>query len=109
MTAAAQLRQDMAEGIETARRRLPADPVKRARMVAERIAGITGGQSEVVTCWMCLADRDPGDVRPDGFLFACIDQDICAERAAVNEDDEAELDEEFEFEAARGRGDCGEI
>ena len=96
-------RQDFAGGTELARRSLPEDPQQRAEMTAARVTAITGCQHQVVTCWRCLSDVDISDAWPAGREFECTNEQKCTERAAGRDD------EEFAYEAARGRGDNGGI
>ena len=95
--------QVFAGGIELARRSLPEDPQQRAVMTAQRIAAITGCQHAEVVCWRCHAVVDIRDAWPAGREFECTNEQACTERAAGRDD------EEFAYEAARGRGDCGGI
>ena len=80
---AAALRQDMADRIAELRT-IPADPVERARLLAERITAITGCQCGEVTCWMCGTVRPVADARSAGAHFACNPgyEDDCNEKAA---------------------------
>ena len=98
-----QRRQDFAGGIELARRSPPEDPQQRAVMTAQRIAAITGCQHTEVVCWCCHAVVDISDAWPSGREFECTNEQKCNERAAGRDD------EEFAYEAARGRGDNGGI
>ena len=102
---AAKLREDMAARIAELRA-IPADPEKRARLLDERIKGITGCQDEQAACWMCGAVRSLADMRrAGGGEYACAEahEQGCVVQAAEYDD------EEFAYEAARGRGDCGGI
>lgn len=70
-----------------ARRRIPEDPAVRARLIARRLAEITGPQHVIVTCAWCgtdWAEENYGagyTAGPDG-LAACANRDACDTRAA---------------------------
>ena len=107
MTAAAdfaEIRRTFAASMDAARACLPADPVERARMTADRCREITGPQHTEVICWRCHAVVDIRDARPAGGRdYECAaNQGDCTDRTGEAENDE------FIY-AARGRGDTGGI
>ena len=107
MTAAAQIREDMAARIAELSA-IPADPVERAELRARHAREITGPQDTEAVCWMCGAVRSLADMRPaGGGEFACAweHQGDCIKRAA----DLQYEDEQFEHYAALGREDTGGI
>ena len=83
MTPAAR-RAEMAGNIAELRA-IPADPVERARLLADRITAITGCQCGEVACWMCGTVRPVADARTAGAHFACNPgyEDDCNEQAAA--------------------------